>query len=150
LREGVESIIFEPAKKTAERWKDLPITFLHGDPKIANMALMPDGRLAVFDWALAGRGPCGIDLGWYIAVNATRLARTKDEIISLYRAFLESHLHYPIEEEIWTRMVDFAVLAGAKMLLWSKALGYLSGTERGRNEWDWWTQKLKTVAEKNL
>lgn len=113
--------------------------------KVANMALMPDGSIAVFGWAAAGQGPCGIDLGWYIAVNSTRLARSKEEVISTYRRFLESHLKHPIEDKTWMGMVDFAVFTGAKMLLWSKALAYTTGTEKARKEWDWWILKLKII-----
>ena len=110
------------------------------------MAFLPEGKIAMFDWAAAGQGPCGIDLGWYIAVNATRLARTKEEVISTYRTFLESHLQHPIEEKTWIHMVNLAVFTGAKMMLWNKALAYATGTEKGKKEWDWWMQKLKNVV----
>ena len=142
----IKSMLLQPAEKILEHWKGLPFTLLHGDTKIANMALMPDGSIAAFDWAFVGRGPCSIDLGWYIAVNATRLARTKEQVISTYRAFLESRLQYAIEEKIWLKMIDLAVFTGAKMLLWSKGIAYATGTEKGKNEWDWWIQKLKMVA----
>ena len=146
LPEEIKSMFLQPAEKIMERWKDLPTTFLHGDTKLSNMALMPDNKIAAFDWAFAGQGPCSIDLGWYIAINSTRLARSKEDVISLYRTFLEAHLQHPIEEETWIKMVDLAVFTGAKMLLWNKALGYQSGTERGKSEWNWWIQKLKIVA----
>ena len=146
LPEEIKPIFLHPVEKILERWKDLPTTFLHGDTKLSNMALMPDGRIAAFDWAFAGKGPCSIDLGWYLAINSTRLARSKEDVISLYRTFLESHLHYSIEEKTWIKIVDLAVFTGAKMLLWNKALGYQAGTERGKSEWEWWIQKLKTVV----
>ena len=85
-------------------------------------------------------------MGWYIAINSTRLARNKEDVIALYRTSLEAHLQHPIEEETWIKMVDLAVFTGAKMLLWNKALAYQSGTERGKNEWNWWIQKLKIVV----
>jgi hypothetical protein len=43
-------------------------------------------------------------------------------------------------------MVDLAIFTDAKMLIWNKALGYQSGTERGKDEWNWWVQKLKVVV----
>jgi hypothetical protein len=146
LPEEIKSMFLQPAKKILERWKDLPTTFLHGDTKLSNMALMPNGKIAAFDWAFAGQGPCSIDLGWYIAINSTRLSRSKEDVIALYRTFLESHLDSPIEEETWIKMVDLAIFTGAKMLLWNKALGYQAGTERGNSEWNWWIQKLKIVV----
>jgi thiamine kinase-like enzyme len=146
LPEEIKSMFLQPAEKIMKRGEDLPTTFLHGDTKLPNMALMPNSRIAAFDWAFAGQGRCSIDLGWYIAINSTRLARTKEDVILLYRTFLESHLNHPIEEETWIRMVDLAVFTGAKMLLWNKALGYRSGTERGKSEWNWWIQKLQIVV----
>jgi hypothetical protein len=146
LPANIASVLLQPAEKIFDRWRDLPVTFLHGDAKLANMALMPGGRLSLFDWAFAGRGPCGIELGWYIAVNATRLSRSKDEAISAYRLLLEAHLQHPVEDNSWTEMVDLAIVTGARMLLWNKALAFRAGTERAKNEWDWWIQKLTTTV----
>tara|TARA_B110000046_G_scaffold165254_1_gene181403 strand:+ start:41957 stop:42967 length:1011 start_codon:yes stop_codon:yes gene_type:complete len=135
LPEEIKAMFLQPAEKILDRWKDLPTTFLHGDTKLSNMALMPDNKIAAFDWAFTGQGPSSIDLGWYIAINSTRLARSKEDVIALYRTCLEVHLQHPIEEETWIEMEDLAVFTDAKMLLWNKALGYQSGTERGKSEW---------------
>lgn len=145
LPEAIKFMFLRPAEEILVQWKGLPSTLLHGDAKLSNMALMPGGHLALFDWAMAGHGPCSLDLGWYIAVNATRLAGSKEEVMATYRTFLESHLHHPIKERTWTAIVDLAIFAGAKMLLWNKALGHHAGTERGKAEWDWWIQQLQVV-----
>jgi hypothetical protein len=146
LSADIKSMLYQPAEKMAAYWDGLPCTLLHGDTKIANMALMPDGSIAAFDWAFMGYGPCSIDIGWYIAVNATRLARSKEEVISTYRALLESKLQFRIDEITWLKIAELAILAGARMMLWSKALAYNAGTEKGVNEWNWWLQQLKVVA----
>jgi hypothetical protein len=57
LPEEVKAMFLQPAEKIMERWKDLPTTFLHGDTKLSNMALMPADKIAAFDWAFAGQGP---------------------------------------------------------------------------------------------
>ncbi|HEY7728921.1 MAG TPA: phosphotransferase [Candidatus Eisenbacteria bacterium] len=75
---------------SAER--DLPRTLLHGDAKVANFALMPDSRVAELDWALVGAGPASVDLGRYLAVNASRLARPKEEAVARYRTLLAERL----------------------------------------------------------
>src|SRR5689334_6387569 len=69
-----------PGSEWARAWDDLPKTLLHGDVKIANFAII-DGRVAAFDWAMCGAGPCSVDLGWYLAVNASRLTGTKEQLI---------------------------------------------------------------------
>src|SRR6266571_95344 len=79
-----------------------------------------------------GWGPCSIELGWYLAVNSTRLARSKEELIITYRCLLESHLKFSIPEKTWLRMIDLAIITGTMMLLWNKALAYQSGTQRGK------------------
>ncbi len=54
-----------------ERWPDLvtalqahPTTALHGDPRRANISFL-DGRVGLFDWELASRGPAAVDLTWH-------------------------------------------------------------------------------------
>jgi hypothetical protein len=110
------------------------------------MAIVPPGKLAVFDWPFIGIGPCGIELGWYLAVNATRLARTKEEVIELYRSLLQKHLHTSLTDPVWKQMTELAVITGARMLLWNKALGHQSGTQRGKDEWNWWVERLEAIC----
>jgi len=143
------NILKKPANELFEHWKDLPITLLHGDAKIANMAILPTGKIAVFDWTYVGCGPCGIELGWYLAVNSTRLSRTKEDVLDKYRSFLESSLKFSVHEKIWSKMTELAIITGTMMMLWNKALGYKSGTQRGKDEWEWWVVQLKTVALNN-
>jgi thiamine kinase-like enzyme len=142
---GIKNILIKPSKEIFETWKELPATLLHGDAKIGNMAIMPSGKLLMFDWTYIGRGPCGIELGWYLAVNSTRLARTKEDFIRRYRSYLEMKLKFSINEKTWLSMVDLAIVTGARMMLWSKALGYHSGTRRGKDEWEWWVSNLERI-----
>ena len=139
----IRSIVLMQAQELFEPWKDLPVTLLHGDAKLGNMAILSPQKVVIFDWAYVGWGPCGIELGWYLAVNSTRLARSKEELIIAYRRLLELHLKFSIPENTWLRMIDLAIITGTMMLLWNKALAYQSGTQRGKEEWEWWIQKLK-------
>lgn len=146
----IKNILIKPAKEIFEPWKDLPVTLLHGDAKIANMAILPSGKVVVFDWTYVGWGPCGIELGWYMAVNSTRLARTKEDLFRKYRTCLESHLKFTIHEETWSGIAELAIITGTMMMLWNKALGYQAGTQRGKDEWEWWVAHLKNVVRKKL
>lgn len=138
----VAALMREPATALAERSAHLPRTLTHGDVKVANFALLPDGRVAAFDWALVGAGPVALELGWYLAVNATRLPGTKEETIARYRRRLEEALTRPLGDAFWADAERNAVLAGGAMLLWSKALALASGGARARAEWDWWVERL--------
>lgn len=128
------------------RWNDLPMTLLHGDMKLANIAILPDDKVAVFDWAFVGVGPCTFDLGWYLAVNATRLAQSKEAFIAQYRQALERHLQTPLADELWTRMVQAGLFCGAMMLLWSKARSLEAGKPGAEEEWHWWVDQVASVA----
>jgi len=132
-----------PAAELAPLWRDLPRTLLHGDTKVANFALLRDGRVSAFDWSFVGAGPSTMDLGWYLAMNATRLARSKEAVINRYRDILEEALGRPIPSEEWSRMENLAVWCGARSMLWSKALALESGRDGAEEEWDWWVSRLE-------
>ena len=70
--------------------------------------------------AWVGAGPPPINLGWYLAVNSGRLARSKEAVIGRYRELLENELLAPLPDDIWTRLMQVGVLCGASMLLWDK------------------------------
>lgn len=131
-----------PVDDLLSEFADLPSTIVHGDAKVANFALLREGRVAAFDWAWIGAGPCTIDLGWYLAVNSGRLARPKEEVIARYRSFLEVELGRRLPDELWERLVRFGTLCAATMLLWEKALGLEPGSPGAIQEWDWWIERL--------
>jgi hypothetical protein len=141
----VVALLREPPPALAERGADLPPTLTHGDLKVANFAWLPDGRLAAFDWALIGACPVAIELGWHLAVNATRLPGTKEQSIARYRRLLEAALDRTLGEPFWKQTVDYAVIAGAAMMLWSKALALETGGDRARSEWEWWVARLAAM-----
>lgn len=131
-----------PSAVRARDWEGLPRTLLHGDAKVANFAMLADGRVAAFDWAMAAWGPCALDLGGYLAVNATRLARPKEGTIAFYRTALEGALGAALAAAEWNALEDAAVELGARMLLWSKANALARGAPQARAEWEWWMERL--------
>jgi len=124
-------------------WQDLPRTLVHGDTKVANFAILPGGQVAAFDWAIAGAGPCTIDVGWYLAVNASRLTGSKEHLLERYRALLEDARGACIAQTVWQRLEEVAVTCGARMLLWSKALALDGGRPGADAEWTWWVDRLE-------
>jgi hypothetical protein len=141
----VADVLRESPATLAARGAHLPRTLVHGDVKVANFAPLPDGRVAAFDWAFIGAGPVAMELAWHLAVNATRLAGTKEQSIARYRRLLEDRLGRSLGTAFWTDTEAQAVLAGGAMLLWSKALALESGDQRAFDEWRWWVGRLAAL-----
>lgn len=145
LPAAVAADLTRPGSEWQHLWRDLPHTLVHGDAKVANFALVGD-EVAAFDWALAGAAPCTIDVGWYLAVNASRLTTSKERILATYRALLERARGVSVPDALWARLEDVAVVAGARGLLWSKALALESGRAGAAAEWEWWVARLSAVG----
>lgn len=146
LSAPVKALMTQPAAAIAARCEGLPHTLLHGDSKVANFAILPDRSISAFDWGLLGAAPPTLELGWYLAVNATRLAGSREETIAGYRDRLEAARGEALASGLWQAMLDAGILDGARMLLWSKALGFESGAARARDEWEWWVGHLERIA----
>jgi hypothetical protein len=146
LPRSLDPLIRVPAQELTWLWRDLPRTLIHGDAKIANFALLPDGRVAAFDWALVGAGPATLDLGWYVAVNATRLARSKEHTLRRYRALLEAARGSALDDACWVALERAGIVIAARMLLWSKALAVEAGRAGAREEWNWWVDRLEAIG----
>jgi len=140
------ALMTTPANEMAPFWEGLPRTLVHGDVKVANFALMPDGRVAAFDWALVSAGPASIDIGWYLAVNASRLAGSKDDALARYRRLITARLPAPLPNALWATLVRTAVIFGARMLLWSKALALEAERPGAVAEWNWWVEQLEAAC----
>ena len=140
------ALMTTPASEMTPFWEKLPRTLVHGDVKVANFALMPDGRVAAFDWALLTAGPASIDIGWYLAVNASRLAGSKDDALARYRRLLTARLPAPLPSALWATLVRSAIIFGARMLLWSKALAVEAERPGALAEWNWWLEQLEAAC----
>lgn len=62
----------------------LPRTGLHGDMKLANVALLGDGRIALIDWQMMALAPIALELGWLIVSNSASLPIEPDEVMHRY------------------------------------------------------------------
>jgi hypothetical protein len=145
LPSSLADLLLQPAQVLAWCVAGLPQTLLHGDAKVGNMALLPDGAVAVFDWAVVGAGPATFDLCYYLTVDSRRLSGPREHVIARYRGFLEHELGLPLEEPVWQRMLDAGYLRSAVVLLWSKATALQSGEARAKEEWAWWVKRLERL-----
>lgn len=118
LAPGLRALSTDP-RPLARAMAALPQTLVHGDWKAGNLGSMPDGRTVLVDWAWPGAAVCTVDLGWYLAVNSTRLPESKEDTITAYRAALQQR--GVDTEPWWDRALDLALLGSFLQLGWSKA-----------------------------
>lgn len=86
-----------------------PPTLLHGDLRRANMAF-EQGRICLFDWELAARGPAGADLQWHCLLHywayppdGVAAGDECDDLAELYAAELAAQLGRPIDRRSFDR-----------------------------------------------
>jgi aminoglycoside phosphotransferase (APT) family kinase protein len=92
---GQPSPVFELALRTLEAARPQPRTpvLVHGDLRLGNLIVGPDGLRAVIDWELVHTGSAAEDLGW-LCVKAWRFGSrqpaagvgTREELLAAYRA----------------------------------------------------------------
>jgi hypothetical protein len=139
-----------------------PRTLVHGDYKLANLGTwippMPSNhdenaphpavepRTIVLDWQGAAFGSPLLDLGYFLAINSSRLPVSKEETIQIYRDALALY-GYRYQEHSWTRDLEVGLLAGGAMrLVWQHALSANSADEtvreRATSEIAWWSEVI--------
>ena len=64
----------------------LPRTGLHGDLKLANVAPLADGRVALIDWQMMSLAPVAVELGWFLVSNSSSLQRPPVVVMAAYHA----------------------------------------------------------------
>ncbi|TAL11542.1 MAG: hypothetical protein EPO00_03185, partial [Chloroflexota bacterium] len=69
------------AAPLAKAFAALPPTGLHGDLKLANVALLDDGEASFIDWQMASRGPVALELGWFLVANVAQLPDGPDRTL---------------------------------------------------------------------
>jgi thiamine kinase-like enzyme len=84
-RELIEGLSADPGP-LLEALGRLPRTGLHGDLKLANVAPLDDGRVALIDWQMMSLAPVAVELGWFLVSNSSSLRQPPDEVMAAYRA----------------------------------------------------------------
>lgn len=84
-RELIERLSADPAP-LLDALGRLPKTGLHGDLKLANVAPLDDGRVALIDWQMMSLAPVAVELGWLLVSNSSSLCRTPEEVMAAYHA----------------------------------------------------------------
>jgi Phosphotransferase enzyme family len=105
--------MLEHAEAVVEPLRAAPQTLLHGDYWPGNLSILPDGRLAAFDWQLSGLGPGVIDL--LVLLNNGRwwggeLPLPPEELVASYRQAIAEGPGFEWTDAEWQLLWDHAVM----------------------------------------
>lgn len=132
----------------------LPATGLHGDLKLANLALFPDGIAAAIDWQMVLHAPVALELGWFLVSNVAQLAAHPDAILERYRRSLVAAGGDALLGD-WEAQRDLAILTGLVLRGWRKGLDAEAGTtlptgQAATDDLAWWSHEAVVAAARRL
>ena len=108
VRDALQDLLQNP-QPLADALSNYPATLVHGDYRLDNMAIIPEGQqLFAFDWQLVAFSPATIDLGWF-AMSRGAFHRRKDNI-EYYQQRLFNLLGPRFDQTLWPAMVDLGNL----------------------------------------
>jgi hypothetical protein len=128
----------------------LPAVGLHGDLKLANVALLGADRIALIDWQMTLRAPVAVELGWLLVSNVALLPEPPDELLTRYRAAAADEVAGD-----WDEQVGLACIVGLLLRAWRKGLDAEAevATGWGTSGWDdlaWWCERAVNAADRWL
>ena len=115
----------------------LPNHFLHGDLKLDNIGIRPDGGLSLIDWSMTMVAPAAVDLGWFLAMNSRALPTSLDDTLSAYMSYSKT------ENRLRESHESLTILCGLLIRGWRKALDAESGEP---SELLWWCKRASSAS----
>lgn len=152
-RELVGTLAADPAPLLAALDR-LPAATLHGDLKLANVALLDDDRVALIDWQMMAHAPVAIELAWLLVSNVALLPDPPDRVLGRYRTLAEDIDATPRLGD-WPAQVDLVWIVGLLLRGWRKGLDAEAG-ERfpwggdGPSDLAWWCERAVAAADRRL
>jgi hypothetical protein len=143
----------------------LPSVGLHGDIKLANVALFEDGRVAFIDWQMTLRAPVAVELGWFIVTNSAELPFPPEEILRRYHDSLGRYAgrwgfgagSHDLEGLVgdWEAQRDLAVIVGLLLRGWRKGrdtddAAVLASGVTAADDLAWWSARAVEAAGRRL
>ncbi len=130
--------LFDDIEPLERALGQLPSSLLHGDLKLDNIGILPDGTLSLIDWSMPMVAPAAVELGWFLAMNSRALPISLDETMAAYTssANLDSRLH--------ARHQALTILCGLLIRGWRKGLDAGSGEP---SELRWWCERASAASK---
>ncbi len=168
-RDLVEGLSLEPAP-LLRALASLPSVGLHGDLKLANVALLPGDAIGLIDWQLTLRAPVAVELGWFLVANTGSLAERPEPVLDAYRAELGrerlgrerpgrgSGPDVLDPDDVvgdWAVQADLAWIVGLLLRGWRKGLDAEAGTGlptgvSAADDLAWWCRRAVEAGERRL
>ena len=128
----------------------LPDAGLHGDLKLGNVGLAPDGAVHLIDWQMTLVAPIAVELGWFLVANVAGLPLPPGDVLEAYRGAARLP-----DDDLWAAQRDLAILIGLMLRGWRKGFDAEDGLTlpHGGNAVDdlaWWGSEAIEAAERRL
>jgi hypothetical protein len=135
---GLVRSLFDDIGPLVRALGGLPNRLLHGDLKLDNVGMYPDGSLVLIDWSMAMIAPAAVELGWFLAMNSRTLPMPLDDALAAYTSYsdLEGGLHE------WLH--SLTILCGLLLRGWRKALDAEAGSP---DELSWWCERAARASK---
>ena len=143
----------------------LPALGLHGDLKLANVALLPDEQVGLIDWQMTLRAPLAVEMGWFLVSNSGSLPLEPDEVMHGYRQALdwdsgrwgfgsEPHDFEGLAGD-WEAQLDLTWIIGLLLRGWRKGIDAAAGAMlpsrvSAAEDLEWWSRRAVEAAERRL
>ena len=121
-------------------------SLLHGDLKLANVGIAPDGRIDLVDWQMVMLAPVAVELGWLLVANVNALPLPPEDILGRY---------WRLRGEDPGRQDDLAILVGLLLRGWRKGLDAEAGITlasgvAAADDLAWWCERAAAAADRVL
>ena len=163
-RKLVDDLGADPAPLVAALGR-LPSVGLHGDLKLANVALLPEDRVGFIDWQMTLRAPIAVDLGWFLVSNSGSLPAGPESIVAEYRTALEwDSGRWAFGDDAndfagltgdWDAQADLTWIVGLLLRGWRKGLDAEAGVilptrTSAADDLAWWCRRAVEAAQRRL
>jgi hypothetical protein len=143
----------------------LPPLGLHGDLKLANIALLPDDRVGFIDWQMTLAAPIAVELGWFLVSNSGSLPLDPEAVMAAYVQALEwdsgrwgfglDRNDLPGFVGDWSAQLDLTWIVGLLLRGWRKGLDAHGGAMlpsgiSAADDLEWWCQRAVEAAGRRL
>jgi hypothetical protein len=137
----------------------LPAVGLHGDLKLANVALGPGDLVRFIDWSMTIVAPVAVELGWFLVSNSGSLPEAPEHVLNRYRTAHERpNEHEAISDSgpphllgDWDLQVDLAMIVGLLLRGFRKGLDAEAGVTlasgiSAQDDLAWWCERAVAAS----
>ena len=160
-RDLIERLDLDPGA-LLDALADRPTALLHGDLKLANVALLDDGRTALIDWQMVTVAPVAVDMGWFLVSNSSALGADPTDVLARYARLAAERVRNDgagsraaAVADDWEATRDLAMIVGLLLRGWRKGLDALDDTRLASgtlaiDDLAWWCAAAVAAADRRL